>query len=90
MLLIAGLVLSIPLVVLGSTVVMKIMGRYPMLVYVGAALIAWTAGEMIDTDATAQAFLPSQFHDYPLLETLLVLGVVGYGWIHNRVITPSH
>jgi YjbE family integral membrane protein len=43
-LLIVGLGLSIPLIVVGSTVIMKIMDRFPVVVYAGAALIAWTGG----------------------------------------------
>jgi YjbE family integral membrane protein len=82
-LLITGLALSIPLIVVGSTVIMKIMDRFPIVVYVGAALIAWTAGEMIDSDAAAQPFLPSIFHGTPYLAMLLTLGVLGYGWWNN-------
>ena len=80
-LLIAGLGLSIPLIVLGSTLIMKIMGRFPIVVYLGAALIAWTAGEMIDSDLAVQPYLPASFHGsycLPLLLTLLVLGCGGW------------
>ena len=83
-LLIVGLVLSIPLIVVGSTVIMKIMDRFPVVVYVGAALIAWTSGEMIDSDAAIQPYLPSIFHGTPYLPLLLTAGVVGYGWWSNR------
>jgi len=83
-LLIVGLGLSIPLIVLGSTLIMKVMDRFPIVVYLGAALIAWTAGEMIDSDAAVQPFLPSVLHAGPLLPALLTLGVVGFGTWHNR------
>jgi len=82
-LLMAGLALSIPLIVLGSTVIMKIMDRYPIVVYVGAGLIAWTAGEMIDSDQAVQPYLPHVLHGTPYLAMLLTLGVIGYGWWHN-------
>jgi YjbE family integral membrane protein len=82
-LLILGLALSIPLIVLGSTVIMKIMDRYPVVVYVGAALIAWTAGEMIDSDAAVQPYLPRFLHGTPYLALLLTVGVIGYGWWGN-------
>jgi YjbE family integral membrane protein len=83
-LLIVGLALSIPLIVVGSTVIMKIMDRFPIVVYVGAGLIAWTSGEMIDSDAAIQPYLPSLFHGTPYLALLLTVGVVGYGWWSNR------
>lgn len=82
-LLITGLALSIPLIVVGSTVIMKIMDRFPVVVYVGAALIAWTAGEMIDSDKAIQPFLPGIFHETPYLAALLTAGVLGYGWWSN-------
>jgi YjbE family integral membrane protein len=82
-LLILGLALSIPLIVFGSTVIMKIMDRFPIVVYVGAALIAWTAGEMIDSDAAVQPFLPHILHSTPYLPLVLTVCVIGYGWWSN-------
>ena len=79
-LLIAGLVLSIPLIVFGSTVIMKLIDRFPLIVYVGAGLIAYTAGEMIDSDMAVQPYLPSVFHGTVYLAVLLTVGVIGYGW----------
>jgi len=83
-LLVVGLALSIPLVVMGSAVIMKIMDRYPIVVYVGAGLIAWTAGEMIDSDPAVQPYLPQVFHGTFYLALLLTLAVIGYGWWYNR------
>jgi len=82
-LLITGLALSIPLIVVGSTVIMKIMDRFPVVVYIGAALIAWTAGEMIDSDPAVLPYMPQAFHGMPYLPILLTLGVIGFGWWSN-------
>ena len=82
-LLILGLALSIPLIVFGSTLIMKIMDRFPIVVYVGAALIAWTAGEMVDSDVAMQPYLPHVFHGTIYLPLLLTVGVIGYGWWRN-------
>jgi YjbE family integral membrane protein len=90
-LLIVGLGLSIPLIVLGSTLIMKIMDRFPIVVYIGAALIAWTAGEMIDSDAAVQTFLPPIFHDTLYLPLLLTLAVLGLGgWCNARAGRSAH
>lgn len=78
-----GLALSIPLVVFGSTIIMKAMDRLPFLVYIGAGLIAYTAGEMIDGDKAVQPFMPHMLHGKPYLAIALTLGVVGIGWIYN-------
>ena len=82
-LLVIGLGLSIPLIVAGSTLIMKIMDSFPIVVYVGAALIAWTAGEMIDSDHALEPLLPAFMHATPYLAIVLTLGVVGYGWWSN-------
>jgi len=86
--LIAGLVFSVPLIVFGSTLIMKMIERFPLIVYIGAGLIAYTAGEMIDSDAAVQPYLPQLFHATPYLGILLTIGVVGYGgwynWIKGR------
>jgi len=82
-LLIVGLALSIPLIVAGSALIMKIMDRFPIVVYIGAALIAWTAGEMMDSDKSVAPYLPGIFHDSIWLPLLLTVGVVGYGWWVN-------
>lgn len=47
MLIVIGLLISIPLVVGGSTLIMSMLTRYPMLVWGGAALLGWIAAELI-------------------------------------------
>jgi len=79
-----GLALSIPLVVFGSTIIMKLMDRFPVIVYIGAGLIAYTAGEMIEGDKAVQPYLPHFLHGTPYLAILLTVAVVGYGWWYNK------
>jgi YjbE family integral membrane protein len=56
-LLILGLAISIPLVIFGATLLIKLMERYPVIITVGAALIGWVAGEMLVTDAALAGWL---------------------------------
>ena len=49
-LLILGLAISIPLVIFGATLLLKLMERYPVIITIGAALIGLVAGEMLVTD----------------------------------------
>ena len=49
-LLIVGLAISIPLVVFGSTFLLKVMVRYPVIITIGAGLLGWVAGDMVTTD----------------------------------------
>ena len=50
-LLVLGLAISIPLVIFGSTLMIKLMDRFPVIIVLGAALIGWVGGETIASDA---------------------------------------
>jgi YjbE family integral membrane protein len=50
LLLILGLAISIPLVVFGATVLMRLMERWPVIITIGAGILGWVAGEMAVTD----------------------------------------
>jgi YjbE family integral membrane protein len=52
LLLVLGLAISIPLVIFGATLLMKLMERYPIIITIGAGLLGWVAGEMLVTDVT--------------------------------------
>ncbi len=55
-LLIVGLVLSVPLIVFGSTFVLKIMQKFPIVVVAGAALLAYLGGEMLASDPALEGW----------------------------------
>jgi YjbE family integral membrane protein len=57
LLLVLGLAISIPLVIFGSTLMIKLMERFPVIVVVGAGLIGWVGGETIVSDTALQGFL---------------------------------
>jgi YjbE family integral membrane protein len=61
-LLVLGLVISIPLVVFGATVLMKLMERFPVIITIGAALIGYVAGEMPVTDPVVVNWFESNAH----------------------------
>jgi YjbE family integral membrane protein len=60
LLLTLGLVISIPLIVFGSTLILKVMDRFPALVSVGAGLIGYVAGEMILEDPALAPLVPHE------------------------------
>src|SRR5688572_236496 len=49
-LLVIGLAVSIPLIVYGSTIILKLMNRWPVIVTIGGGILGWVAGEMLVTD----------------------------------------
>lgn len=56
-LLVLGLAISIPLVIFGSTLMIKLMERFPIIVTLGAALIGWVGGETIVSDVALHGVL---------------------------------
>lgn len=86
-LVIFGLVVSIPIIIWGSTLVLKLIERYPFVITLGGALLGWIAGGMIMTDVATVDWMggpPSK----PLLYAAEVIGallVVGIGmWLGKR------
>jgi len=55
-LLILGLLISIPMVIFGSTLMIKLMERFPIIITLGAALIGWVGGETIANDVALKDF----------------------------------
>lgn len=57
-LVIFGLVVSIPIIVAGSQLVLKLMDRFPIIITLGAMLLGWIAGQMAFTDPAVQPYVP--------------------------------
>ncbi|WP_137938549.1 TerC family protein [Chitinivorax sp. B] len=56
-LIVFGLALSVPIIVWGSKLVMKLMDRFPFVVVLGGALLGWIAGDMVATDVAFKDML---------------------------------
>ncbi|MEO8991594.1 MAG: TerC family protein [Nitrosospira sp.] len=52
-----GLVVSVPIIVMGSKLVMKLMDRFPVTIPIGAGLLGWIAGDMSVTDAVSKEWV---------------------------------
>jgi YjbE family integral membrane protein len=73
LLVVIGLVISIPIVVWGSALVLKLVDRYPAIAWLGAAVIGWTAAKMIG----GEPLLAGWFATLPWLRVLLYALIVG-------------
>ena len=51
LLVVIGLLISVPIIIGGSTIIGKAMDRWPVLVYIGSGILAWTAGSMVMHDS---------------------------------------
>lgn len=83
-LVVIGLAISVPLVVWGSSLILRLIERFPVIVYVGAGAIAWTSARMIAHDRWVSPW----FHVHPwaryVLDAVLVTGVCLGGWLAQR------
>ena len=85
LLLILGLAISIPLVIFGSTLMIKLMGRFPVIVTLGAALIGWVAGETITSDHVMEAMVQAMpWLHYAAAAVGAVLVVTVGKWLQMR------
>jgi len=85
-LLIIGLAMSIPLIIVGSTLLMKIMDRFPIIITLGAALLGFLAGEMFVTDPSDAVWFHANMPDAELIVgSLCAVLVVAVGkWMQSR------
>jgi YjbE family integral membrane protein len=56
-LLILGLAISIPMIIAGAALIMMVLDRFPILIWLGATLLGWIAGDVIETDPAIQPLL---------------------------------
>ena len=78
-LLIIGLAISIPLVIFGSTLMIKLMERFPIIVTLGAALIGWVGGETIISDVALKSALEANPSLHYICAAVGAVVVVGLG-----------
>lgn len=84
-LVVIGLLISIPIVVFGSTLVLKLISRFPSIIYIGAGILAFTAAKMIVSEPLLDPVLAAipQLVVY-IVEALMVVAVLGTGWLIAR------
>lgn len=77
-LLVLGLAIAIPIVIFGSTLMIKVMTRFPIIVTLGAALIGWVGGETIVSDKIIEPMIPHHsmgFYTAAVVGALLVVAI---------------
>jgi YjbE family integral membrane protein len=80
-----GLLVSIPLIVGGSRIVLYLIDRFPWIVTLGAGLLGWIAGGMIFSDPGLIKYLGAGVENYATVAGIVAaLAVMGYGEIMKR------
>ena len=79
-LVVIGLLISVPIVVFGSTLVLKLVERFPSIMYLGAGVLAYTAAHMIVSEPLLDAVFDPSAAIRVATHALLIAGVLGAGW----------
>ncbi|OBY80482.1 hypothetical protein BBG47_06360 [Paenibacillus sp. KS1] len=78
-LVVLGLLISVPIVVWGSTLIIKWVERFPIIIYIGAGVLAWTAAKMIVDEPMVKGFFTAN----PVLKwgliVVIIVGVLAAG-----------
>jgi YjbE family integral membrane protein len=89
-LVIIGLLVSVPIVVFGSSLVLRLVERFPLIIQLGAAVLAFTAAKMIIGEPLLDAvFDPNAFARWSTYAVCIV-GVLGAGWLASRASRRSN
>lgn len=84
LLVVLGLLISVPIIVWGSTLFLRLMERFPWILYVGSGVLAWTAAGMM----IGEKFVNPYFQDQPILsyavQIVAVILVIVLGYRKNR------
>jgi YjbE family integral membrane protein len=83
-LVILGLLISIPIVVWGSQLVLRLIDRFPSITYAGAGVLALTAAKMIADEPYLKFALEDQQSLIVMLYVWLVVGILALAFLRNR------
>jgi YjbE family integral membrane protein len=77
-----GVIVSIPIVVFGSQLILIAMEKYPIISFAGAGILAWTAGEMIVGEPKFEPILTRDLH--LLIPMAITVLVIGFGYLFSK------
>ncbi|MDD3654176.1 MAG: TerC family protein [Desulfotomaculaceae bacterium] len=82
-----GLLFSVPIIIWGSTFILKWLERYPVIVYIGTGVLAWTAGKMISADIFVYRIIGQYipYFDF-ILPSVVLIFVLVIGFYVNRFV----
>ena len=83
LLVVIGLLISVPIMIGGSQLILKFIERYPAIIYIGGAILAWTAAAMISHEPLLKGFMEANPWATTLLHIAIVGGVLGGGYLAN-------
>ena len=84
LLVVLGLLISIPIVVWGSTLILRWIERFPALLYIGGAVLAWTAAKMITDEPLYQEWMEGRPGIRSAIYLVTIGGVLAVPYLRNR------
>ncbi|GAB6929813.1 TerC family protein [Paenibacillus sp. JCM 10914] len=85
LLVILGLAISVPIMVWGSTIIIKLTDRFPFIITIGAAILVWTASKMIVEEPLIHHWFANGIVKYGF-EVIVILLVIGFGtWMKKKL-----
>jgi YjbE family integral membrane protein len=78
-----GLLISVPIMVMGSTFILRLVDRFPLIIYLGAGALAFTAASMMTNEPLLQNYLGDRDHLLWAAHVLTIGGVLLVGYIRN-------
>lgn len=89
LLILVGLALSIPLLFVGSTLVLALLNRFPIFVWAGAGLLGWIAGDLIGADPSLAAWLSVHWPTFDFWDGPAgAVAVLVIAWLQHRHKAP--
>ncbi len=89
-LVVLGLFVSVPIIIWGSTLIIKWIERYSFIIYIGAGILAFTAGKMI----TQETWVKNFFLTHPIMKWTLIAiitsAVIGIGLLRNQTLQKAN
>jgi len=83
-LVIFGLLLSVPIIIWGSSLILTLIDRYPIIIYLGSALIGWIGGDMIRSDIFVTSNLSTPAYFDTLIPVLFMAFVIVYSLLYKN------
>lgn len=84
LLVVIGLLISVPIVVWGSTLILKLVERYPFVIFIGAGALLWTAAKMIMHEKFIAEWMGGHFGIELACYALIIGGGLLFGWLREK------
>jgi YjbE family integral membrane protein len=84
MLVVLGLLISVPIMIWGSQLILKYVERHPAIVYFGAGVLAWTAAKMVLSEPLLAPYMPEREAAAVIIYLAVIAGTLVCGFAGNR------